>query len=149
MEVMIMKKTIFEIQNEMKNLEKESKLYLEIAHECMKDSTKKEGRLKIINEKITEFDNKKNNLLNQIDKINKGKDIKIEYDGEYDWHSIIIDFPKGTSKQFKRNWLWENELPVFSESYHIDSPYDCTGKATCTDVEYIKNKVVLTTHLDL
>jgi hypothetical protein len=27
--------------------------------------------------------------------------------------------------------------------------HDCTGKATCTIINYTKNKVVLTTHLDL
>jgi hypothetical protein len=62
---------------------------------------------------------------------------------------MAIIFPKGTSKQFKKSWLWENNLPICSQSYHIDNMYDCTGKATCITVDYTKNKVVLTTHLDL
>lgn len=144
-----MTKTIFEIQKEITNLDKHLNIIKSVYDEIKEDSSLDVKKVKKYALKIEESEQEKTDLLQQIDKINKGKLIAIEYDGEYDWHSKTIIFPKGTSKQFKRNWLWKNQLPVFTECYHIDSPYDCTGKATCTNVEYIKNKVVLTTHLDL
>lgn len=64
----------------------------------------------------------------------------IKYWGDYERTEIILKFPKGCSKQFKRKFLIKNNFPLNNRYYRINSPYDCTGQLHSEYVDFKKDK---------
>lgn len=86
--------------------------------------------MKISEELYSYFKKKKN--ISHIDKLIKYQDPKrkveiIKYEDEFDYVEMILKFPKGCSKQFKRSFLIKNDLPLKNIKYRLNSPYDCSG----------------------
>ena len=100
-------------------------------------------KVKLINEDIQA-------LKKLINKINGYKKITIDIlDRDYDYLIQCITFPKGTKKEFKKNWLENNNFPTKSYEISTGCDRDCTGIPFKKIVKYNGNKVMITTYFDL
>jgi hypothetical protein len=129
-------------------INKKYTINLEMKAELIKEEDTN-GKFKEYREKIEDSIlkcNKDIKLLDKLErKINGYKTIKIENDGDYDSNIVRIIFPKGTKKKFIEKWLINNDYPIRTQHFHINSDYDCTGKvhtiwvskkANVVEVEY-------------
>lgn len=73
----------------------------------------------------------------------------VKYEVDYKNEEIVLKFPKGCSKQFKREFLTKNGFPLKDVHYKIDSPYDCTGIVHAEYVKFNKDTYCLRRYYDV
>ena len=141
---MIINKTYGELKEEIKNIKRELSTYYLIEKELIKEGCK----VKEVTQKIKQLENDLKTSEKMLNKLTDYGKIKVAYDGDYDRNITIIEFKKGTKKDFKKMWLKFNDLVYQKESYDIYLPYDCTGQIFTTYVEYKGSKVIITSLKD-
>lgn len=128
------KNTLFDVTKAIESLNKKKEIYT---------SVNLYEKVKLVNEDIQA-------LKKLINKINGYKKITVSLlDRDYDYSIQCITFPKGTKKEFKKNWLENNNFPTKSYEIFTGCDRDCTGIPFKKIVKYNGNKVIITTYFDL
>jgi len=132
---------ILTINEKIKNIKKDINLFNNIL---------KERESKFTKNQIYEYNTLLNIYKNKLRNINGGKNININEYGSCDERVMVVTFPIGTSKQFKRNWLIKNSFPTHDKFFNRNSCiYDCSGELVSIYVNYKQHKVIITNIYDM